>query len=138
MKSTRTLLAIVILLFATFGLIWITDSALPSKSAGRPRRVTVAAAADLQFAFEDLTRAFHEYQSEIQVQTTYGASGNFFAQLNNRAPFGPRKRGRFYAEENVGRSRFRLDLVCSLNGFVDSFGSRPASLGLRTFIPRRS
>jgi len=51
------------------------------------QRVSVAAAADLQFAFAEIVEAFGGQHPEIDVQVTYGSSGNFFAQLANRAPF---------------------------------------------------
>jgi molybdate transport system substrate-binding protein len=47
----------------------------------------VAAAADLKFAFDDIAAAFRRAHPDIQVRPTYGSSGNFFAQLQNRAPF---------------------------------------------------
>jgi molybdate transport system substrate-binding protein len=50
-------------------------------------RVRVAAAADLQFAFEELVASFERTRPDIHVDASYGASGNFFAQLVNRAPF---------------------------------------------------
>jgi molybdate transport system substrate-binding protein len=56
-------------------------------SGGRGRLVRVAAAADLKYAFDDLKQAFERSYPEIQVEVTYGSSGNFFAQLENRAPF---------------------------------------------------
>jgi molybdate transport system substrate-binding protein len=49
--------------------------------------VRVAAAADLKFALDDLLADFHAQHPDIRVQVTYGASGNFFAQLSNKAPF---------------------------------------------------
>jgi molybdate transport system substrate-binding protein len=51
------------------------------------REVTVAAAADLKFALDDVITAFEAAHPDIKVNVTYGASGNFFAQLSNRAPF---------------------------------------------------
>lgn len=51
------------------------------------RRVAVAAAADLKFAFDELIAAFHQQHPEIEIVPTYGSSGNFFAQLTNNAPF---------------------------------------------------
>jgi molybdate transport system substrate-binding protein len=47
----------------------------------------VAAAADLQFALEEAVREFRAGNPEIEVEATYGSSGNFYAQLRNRAPF---------------------------------------------------
>jgi molybdate transport system substrate-binding protein len=48
--------------------------------------ITVAAAADLQFAFQDVATRF-EKNSGKQVKLTFGSSGNFFAQIQNGAPF---------------------------------------------------
>ena len=53
----------------------------------RAAELTVAAAADLKFALDELVAEFHTNQSAITVKVTYGSSGNFFAQLQNQAPF---------------------------------------------------
>ena len=50
------------------------------------QQLTVAAAADLQFAFHDLGAKF-EKQTGIPVRVTYGSSGNFTTQIENGAPF---------------------------------------------------
>jgi len=49
--------------------------------------VTVAAAADLKFAMDDLVVQFAKPHPTITVTVTYGSSGNFFSQLSNGAPF---------------------------------------------------
>jgi len=51
------------------------------------RQVAVAAAADLQFAMDDIVKEFTKARPELTVQVTYGSSGNFFSQLSNGAPF---------------------------------------------------
>jgi molybdate transport system substrate-binding protein len=51
------------------------------------REVRVAAAADLKFAFDDLALEFQGKNPGIKVMVTYGSSGNFYAQLSNKAPF---------------------------------------------------
>jgi molybdate transport system substrate-binding protein len=51
------------------------------------RVVTVAAAADLKFALDDLLAEFHRAHPDIRAEVSYGSSGNFFAQLSNHAPF---------------------------------------------------
>ena len=51
------------------------------------RGVQVAAAADLKFALDEIVESFHRQHPDIRAQVTYGSSGNFFAQLSNRAPF---------------------------------------------------
>jgi len=53
----------------------------------RPRLVQAAAAADLKFALDEVLEAFHAHHPDIRVRVSYGSSGNFFAQLSNRAPF---------------------------------------------------
>jgi molybdate transport system substrate-binding protein len=50
-------------------------------------QVSVAAAADLKFALDDILDAFHQKHPAIKVRVTSGASGTFFAQLSNKAPF---------------------------------------------------
>jgi len=46
----------------------------------------IAAAADLQYALPDLA-AQYEKQTGIKLAITFGSSGNFFAQIQNGAPF---------------------------------------------------
>jgi len=50
------------------------------------QEVRVAAAADLQYAMDDIARKF-EARTGIKVAVTYGSSGNFFSQIQNGAPF---------------------------------------------------
>lgn len=60
-------------------------AALLLSACARPpsRALTVAAAADLQFALADLARGFHA----APISPVYGSSGNFYAQIRNGAPF---------------------------------------------------
>lgn len=46
----------------------------------------IAAASDLQFVLPDLA-AQYEKQTGVKLAVTYGSSGNFFAQIQNGAPF---------------------------------------------------
>jgi molybdate transport system substrate-binding protein len=48
--------------------------------------LSVAAASDLQFALKDIA-ARYEKETGNHVQVTFGSSGNFFAQIQNGAPF---------------------------------------------------
>ena len=48
--------------------------------------ITVAAAADLQFAMRDVAAQFQK-ETGKEVKLIYGSSGNFFQQLQNGAPF---------------------------------------------------
>ncbi len=52
-----------------------------------PQELAVAAASDLRFVLDDLLAEFHRQHPEIRVQTTFGASGSLFAQIENGAPF---------------------------------------------------
>src|SRR5260370_22000332 len=48
--------------------------------------ISVAAAADLNFAFKEITAEF-EKKTGNTVKLSLGSSGNFYAQLSNVAPF---------------------------------------------------
>ena len=50
------------------------------------QEITVAAAADLQFAFQDVAARFQR-DTGHNVKLIFGSSGNFFAQIQNGAPF---------------------------------------------------
>jgi molybdate transport system substrate-binding protein len=52
-----------------------------------PTQLSIAAAADLTFALDDLARQFEDDYPETKVTVTYGSSGSFFAQLQSGAPF---------------------------------------------------
>jgi molybdate transport system substrate-binding protein len=56
-------------------------------AASAPKTVSIAAAADLQFALERIIAKFREDRPDVAVTATYGSSGNFFAQLSSKAPF---------------------------------------------------
>ncbi len=47
----------------------------------------VAAASDLKFAFDDVAHAFRARQPAVTLRASFGSSGNFFAQLEQGAPF---------------------------------------------------
>ncbi len=57
------------------------------EEATPPAVLTVAAAADLRFALDDLVKDFEEQYPAAKINVTYGSSGNFFAQFQNGAPF---------------------------------------------------
>jgi molybdate transport system substrate-binding protein len=57
--------------------------ALPSQQ----RPVTVAVAANLKPAFQEIAARFQARHPGVEVRPTYGASGTFFAQIANGAPF---------------------------------------------------
>ncbi len=57
---------------------------LPGVAAGQELRV--AAAADLQFTFQEIAARFQK-ETGHTVKLTFGSSGNFFSQIQNGAPF---------------------------------------------------
>jgi molybdate transport system substrate-binding protein len=60
----------------------------PPALAEAPRRtLTVAAAANLKTAAEALKKGFEAEQPGVEVTLTLGASGIFFSQIQNGAPF---------------------------------------------------
>jgi molybdate transport system substrate-binding protein len=61
---------------------------LVSACAPRPRAhtLTIAAAADLNFALEEISREFRKIHA-TDLRIAYGSSGNFYTQLRNHAPF---------------------------------------------------
>lgn len=65
---------------------WIVGAMLLSPSLGQAQEIRVAAAADLQFALRDVATRF-EKESGKKIALIFGSSGNFFAQIQNGAPF---------------------------------------------------
>lgn len=49
--------------------------------------LTIAAAADLNFALEEVSKEFQKGHPAIDVKIAYGSSGNFYSQIRNQAPF---------------------------------------------------
>ena len=62
-------------------LLWLLFCGLCSA-----QEITVAAAADLQFAFQDVAARFQKDTGK-SVKLVFGSSGNFFTQIQNGAPF---------------------------------------------------
>jgi len=50
------------------------------------QELRVAAAADLQFVFQEVSARFQK-ETGHAIQLTFGSSGNFFSQIQNGAPF---------------------------------------------------
>ncbi len=69
---------------AFFALATILCMWRPAVAGGA--EIKVAAAADLTFVFKDVAAQF-ENQTGSKTKLTYGSSGNFFAQIQNGAPF---------------------------------------------------
>src|SRR6266581_9580838 len=123
---------IAVLLAAWAGAVWAQTPALaPGVSAGqgsRERLVRVAAAADLKFALDEIGEAFHKRHPDIRLQVSYGSSGNFFAQLSNRAPFDIF----FSADVDYPRKLIRQGLAFADSEFLYGVGR------LVVWVPRNS
>ena len=59
----------------------------PAGATAQTRALTVAAAANLKPAMEELKKGFEAESPGVEVAVTTGASGVFFAQLQHGAPF---------------------------------------------------
>src|ERR1039458_3758713 len=49
--------------------------------------ITIAAAADLRNALDDITKLYKEKHPDIKVDVIFGSSGNLYQQITNQAPF---------------------------------------------------
>ena len=49
--------------------------------------ISIAAAADLRNALDDITRLYKENHKDVKLDVIYGSSGNFYQQIVNQAPF---------------------------------------------------
>ena len=63
----------------------VSSIAAPT-AASQPAELTVAAAADLQFAFTDIARAY-EQQTGHKITLTFGSTGQLAQQIEIGAPF---------------------------------------------------
>jgi molybdate transport system substrate-binding protein len=98
-------------------------------AAQAPRHVAVAAAADLKWALEEVRRDFAKDNPGIQVDVSFGSSGQFYAQLTQKAPFdlflsADLDYARKLQEAGLGRSLFtyavgRLALVVPTGSPLD-------------------
>lgn len=80
---------------AVAGLVVVLGGCTPASrsadsagSAGSGRTtVRIAAAADLKFALDDVSKELAASRPDLILSITYGSSGTFFQQLSNGAPF---------------------------------------------------
>lgn len=49
--------------------------------------VLIAAASNVQFAFDELINYFHQKHSKINLKISFGSSGNFYGQIAHGAPY---------------------------------------------------
>jgi molybdate transport system substrate-binding protein len=111
-------------------LIALTALAAPAavERASAQTNVRVAAAADLKFAFDELIERFTQANPTVTVDAVYGSSGNFHAQLLQRAPFD------MYLSADVG---YPKDLI--RRGLASGKDLFPYAIGhLVIWVPRAS
>jgi molybdate transport system substrate-binding protein len=65
----------------------VTGCGATSSGTEPPTTVTIAAAADLRFAVDEIIEAYRADRPNVEIVPTYGSSGNFYAQIENGAPF---------------------------------------------------
>jgi len=66
------------------GLVAVFVSLAPAQAA---EKVTIAAAADLKFAMDEIAGAFRKAHPGDEVEVIYGSSGKFHTQIQQGAPF---------------------------------------------------
>lgn len=66
---------------------WLLVVALLSGVTAHAEKITVAAAADLKFALEEIVTAFSAAHPADEVTVIYGSSGKFHAQIRQGAPY---------------------------------------------------
>jgi molybdate transport system substrate-binding protein len=67
-------------------LLLIVSTVLFASAASAQQQLTIAAAADLQPAMTEMAARF-EQQTGVKVNLSFGSSGNFYAQIQNGAPY---------------------------------------------------
>jgi len=72
---------------AAIGLAFSLLAAPGGAQSPPPRSIAVAAASDLRFALDEIVLAFEKANPGVDVRVSYGASGSFFSQIANGAPF---------------------------------------------------
>ena len=73
-----------------FSLAWLAAIAGCDKRPAAPpesAKLTVAVAASMRYAFEEIAAAFEAGHPGVAVEASYGASGSFYAQIVQKAPF---------------------------------------------------
>ncbi len=66
--------------------LWLLAVLLLAAPA-QAERITVAAAADLKFAMDEIVVAFEKASPSDQVEVVYGSSGKFHTQVRQNAPY---------------------------------------------------
>ncbi len=83
-NSRRSAIAALLFLscFSLLCALCVSARSFPAQQS----QLNIAAASDLKFVLTELASAY-EKQSGVKLNLTFGSSGNFFAQIQNGAPF---------------------------------------------------
>ncbi|HJW85187.1 MAG TPA: molybdate ABC transporter substrate-binding protein, partial [Candidatus Brocadiaceae bacterium] len=75
-------------LIFTAGVVVLTlfFSCLPYHARGGDK-ILIAAASDLNFAMDEMLSVFKKAHPAVDVDVSYGSSGNFYAQIKQGAPY---------------------------------------------------
>jgi len=65
----------------------VIAASLMLASVAHAEKITVAAAADLKFAMDEIVTTFKKSNPDDQVDVVYGSSGNFNTQIQQGAPY---------------------------------------------------
>jgi len=88
MRKRSLLLAAALMAPALMALACFSEAPPADRSTGQAGGpLAIAAASDLRYALDDVVTAFRQTHPDVSVTVTYGASGSFYAQLLNGAPF---------------------------------------------------
>jgi molybdate transport system substrate-binding protein len=107
-------------LISTIVLSIIAGACSASSAQAQHPSIRVAAASDLQLVMPEIAKAFED-KTGTHVEVSYGSSGNFFAQIQNGAPF-----DLFFSADDEfplkliqsGRAEPRSALVYGVGGLV--------------------
>src|SRR5665811_1460141 len=78
MRAVSRFAAGVLILFCLF---------VVGQTAHAEEKITIAAAADLKFALDEIVVLFKSTHPAAQIETIYGSSGNFSTQIRQGAPY---------------------------------------------------
>jgi molybdate transport system substrate-binding protein len=82
----KSIVALIVAVVALAVLVWV-NAFHKNGHESKERSVAVAAAADTQYALEEILEEFRKDHPDINARATYGSSGNFYHQLYNQAPY---------------------------------------------------
>lgn len=66
---------------------WLTAGALLLALTAHAEKITIAAAADLKFAMDEIVTTFKKTNAGDEVDVIYGSSGKFHTQIQQGAPY---------------------------------------------------